>query len=199
MTLEAVGLAKSYSRRLVLRDVNLELRPGEMVGIVGENGAGKSTLLRILVGLSLPDRGRYRVRGRIGYCPQELLIFDHLTVRENLTYFAVAYGLADPAGAGSELLERLGFKEYEHTRAEHLSGGTRQKLNLTISLLHAPDVLILDEPYSGFDWETYLDFWKLADGLRAEGRSLLVVSHLIYERDRFDRIYQLNKGVLECL
>jgi ABC-2 type transport system ATP-binding protein len=198
LTVEDV--AKAYGKHEVLRGVALELRRGELVGIVGENGAGKSTLLRVLVGLLKPDRGRVHLDGRFGYCPQDHTVFDALTVAENVAYFARAYGL----GPGDKqylawrlsLLERLDFARYEHTRVAHASGGTRQKLNLMLSLLHQPDVLILDEPYAGFDWETYLRFWELATDLRGAGRSLLIVSHLVYDRERLDRLYHLRDGRL---
>jgi ABC-type multidrug transport system ATPase subunit len=198
IALDVRHVAKSYGRTPVLHDVSLRVGPGELVGIEGENGAGKSTLLAILVGLLAPNAGEVRVRGRIGFCPQEPQIFDALTVRENFRFFASAYGLASFEPAMQALLDRFRYGRYVDRRVAELSGGTKQKLNLSLALLHAPDVVVLDEPYTGFDWETYLCFWDLAARLRADGRSLVVVSHLLHERGNFDRVYDLDGGVLRC-
>jgi len=92
------------------------------------------------------------------------------------------------------LIDVLGYGEFRHQAAGTLSGGTRQKLSLTLALLHQPAVLLLDEPYQGFDWETYLAFWKLAGELRAAGTATLVITHLVFEQERFDRVWQLAAG-----
>jgi ABC-type multidrug transport system ATPase subunit len=98
-----------------------------------------------------------------------------------------------PAGV---LMERLGFDEYRHVLVRDLSGGTRQKLNLVLALMHAPAILLLDEPYQGFDWETYQRFWALAEESRRAGQTIVVISHLFYELRRFDRVLRLRNGVL---
>ncbi|UQI45092.1 ABC transporter ATP-binding protein [Streptomyces sp. HU2014] len=184
---------KSYRARPVLRGVSLALEPGTLAGVVGENGAGKTTLLRILSGQLAADRGEAVVRGTLGHCPQEAVLNDFLTVAQHLRYFQVAYGLPDTRRA-EELLEELRFGEYRNTRTGELSGGTRQKLNLTLALMHDPDVLLLDEPYQGFDWETYLRFWQVAGRLRERGRCVLVVSHLAWDTGRLDVLYRLRDG-----
>lgn len=194
--LEVRGLAKAYGRQPVLTEISFAVAPGELVGVTGENGSGKSTLLKVLAGRLRPDRGAWDLRGRLGYCPQEPLAFARLTVAENFRYFAAAHGLADWRKAMDDLLARFHFAPYAARPVQELSAGTRQKLNLALALLHDPDVLLLDEPYSGFDWETYLRFWECAEALRAAGRGLLVVSHLVYERDRFDRLLALREGRL---
>lgn len=203
--LEVRGAAKSFGRRTVFRGVSFDLRPGEVVGITGENGAGKTTLLRIVAGLLPPDEGSVAVRGRLGYCPQEMAVFDTLTVRENFAYFAAAYGLCRRgrgmawASEMARLLAWFHFPQYEGAVVSTLSGGTRQKLNFCLSALHGPDLLVLDEPYSGFDWETYLHFWEFAADFRKQGRSVLVVSHFVYDRGPFDRVYKLGPGGLACV
>lgn len=194
--LSAAGLAKSYGhlrRRQVLRDVSFTMAPGMLVGIAGENGAGKSTLLKILAGALRPDHGRVALDGALGYCPQEVILNETLTVAQHLTYFAAAYGLRNPRRA-RELVERLAFQQYQQATVATLSGGTKQKLNLTLALMHDPKLLLLDEPYQGFDWETYLRFWDVATAQRAAGRAVLVISHLLFERERFDRLFQLRDG-----
>ncbi|MEU5050000.1 ABC transporter ATP-binding protein [Streptomyces sp. NPDC021096] len=190
------ALHKSYGSRRVLRGVRLELGPGTLAGIVGENGAGKTTLLRILCGQIAADSGDIAHRGSLGYCPQETVLNDFLTVEQHVRHFQIAYGLEDTRRAG-ELIEELHFGEYRRTRVAALSGGTRQKLNLTLALMHDPHVLLLDEPYQGFDWETYLRFWDVAARLRDRGRCVLVVSHLAWDTGRLDRLYRLHDGVAE--
>jgi len=189
------GVHKRYRRRQVLRGVTLDLSPGQLVGIVGENGAGKSTLLRILVGDLALDTGAVECHGVLGYCPQETVLHDAFTVEQHLRFFQVAYGV-DSLHRAYELLEVLGCAEYRQARLGTLSGGTRQKLNLALALMHDPRVLLLDEPYQGFDWETYLRFWELAASLRNQGCAILVVSHLAYDTARLDTLYRLDGGTL---
>ena len=187
------GVEKAYGHRSVLRGVDLEVPAGSLVAVVGENGAGKSTLLKILAGTLAADAGSVTVRGALGYCPQEPVLNGALTVDQHVRYFAAAYGLTSLARA-DELVATLRFERYRRTLVEALSGGTRQKLNLALALVHDPDVLLLDEPYQGFDWETYLRFWELVDELRAGGRSVVVITHLVFEEERFDRLYELRDG-----
>jgi ABC-type multidrug transport system ATPase subunit len=134
--------------------------------------------------------------GRLGYCPQQPMVWEKLTVEEHFELFARAYGLTDTAreGAVAGLLEELRFEHYRRSRVEELSGGTRQKLNLALALMHEPRVLLLDEPYSGFDWETYVRFWEMSERRRDQGMGILIVSHLLAERERLDRVYELRDG-----
>lgn len=186
---------KSFGRHQVLRGISFEVAPGTLVGVVGENGAGKSTLLKILAGELRANHGQIVRRGTQGYCPQHVILHDGLTVNQHLDYFRAAYGLRDLHRA-DELIEQLGYHTYRSSLVKTLSGGTKQKLNLTLALMHRPQVLLLDEPYQGFDWETYLRFWDLAGELRAQGCAVLVISHLFFERQRFDTLYQLQQGQL---
>lgn len=199
MILKAEHIAKSFRKKKVLEDINLELAEGTLNGIVGENGSGKSTLLKIIVGQWKADRGRVRVKGKMGYCPQKALLFSHLSVDEHFRYFAKAYDLRESAWRkhAEELLEHFQFGRFRSDQVAELSGGTQQKLNLSLALLHQPGLLILDEPYNGFDWETYQRFWSLTESLLEAGTTLLVVTHLLNETARFDRIYNLKNGFLE--
>ncbi len=190
------GLWPLNAHVAVLQGASLEVRPGELVGLVGENGSGKSTLMQIIVGLLKRDGGTVRLDGELGYCPQLPQLWDKLTVAEHLRMFAAAYGLEEATAKAStdRLLAELGFARYLDYRVEALSGGTRQKLNLALALLHEPHVLLLDEPYAGFDWDTYLRFWEMSAARRADGMAILIVSHLLGERERLDRIYTLKDG-----
>jgi ABC-2 type transport system ATP-binding protein len=182
----------------VLRGATLDVHEGELVGLVGENGSGKSVLIQIVVGLLAADSGSVERPDRLGYCPQDPVLWDKLTVSEHFALFARAYGL-DEARARHErdaLLEELSFARYLGYRVEELSGGTRQKLNLALALMHDPDLLLLDEPYAGFDWETYQCFWEITERRRQAGRAILVVSHLLSERERLTRVVELRAGVI---
>lgn len=190
------NLKKSYGRKQVLRGVSLDVRRGELVGISGENGVGKSTLLKCLVGLLGYDQGSISIIGSMGYCPQEAVLFELLTMAEHLQLFGTAYGMSKKqiARRTDELLVLFGCKLYSDTVVAELSGGTRQKLNLIIALLNDPDVLVLDEPYQGFDYETYLTFWEYAATLRERGKAIVVVSHIITEHGRFNTLFELKEG-----
>jgi len=202
--LRVSGLRKSFHRGLpprrrtieVLKDAYLEIRAGELVGLVGENGSGKSTLMQIVVGLLKRDAGEVERPDRLGYCPQVPMVWEKLTVAEHFQLFARAYGLdeADADRAQEALLDELQFDRYRDFRIEELSGGTQQKLNLALALMHDPELLLLDEPYAGFDWETYLHFWEMGERRRDAGMGILIVSHLLAERERLDRIYSLIDG-----
>ena len=194
--LAARGIYKSFGRRRVLAGLDLEVAAGEMVAVAGENGTGKTTLLRILAGDLRPDAGSVAIRGRPGYCPQTAVLDEALTVGQNLRYFQAAYGIGR-TGRAEELIERLGYAGCRDQRAGTLSGGTKQKLSLTLALMHDPPVLLLDEPYQGFDWQTYLAFWDLARDLRDRGTATVVISHLVFEQQRFDRICHLRDGRIE--
>jgi len=202
VVLQARGITKSYRRgwrrapHHVLAGVDLDLRAGEIAGLVGENGSGKSTLMRILVGELPADGGHVTGDPRFGYCPQEPILYARLTCDEHFGLFGRAYGMdeAHIEGGREEIYRTLDFDGYRGVRVEELSGGTRAKLNLGLALLPDPDILLLDEPYAGFDWDTYLRFWDLAADRRDAGRSLLIVSHFVADEERFDRIVKLRDG-----
>jgi ABC-type multidrug transport system ATPase subunit len=193
IALTAQGIRKSFGRRQVLTGLDLEVAAGEMVAVVGENGTGKTTLLRILAGDLRPDAGSVVTGGRVGYCPQIVVLDEALTVDQNVRYFQAAYGIAS-ARRADELIERLGYAGCRAQRAGTLSGGTKQKLSLTLALMHDPPVLLLDEPYQGFDWQTYLAFWDMTGELRDRGTATVVISHLVFEQERFDRVCHLTGG-----
>jgi ABC-2 type transport system ATP-binding protein len=202
--LQVEGVEKSFHRGIwplrreieVLKGASLEVRAGELVGLVGENGSGKSTLMQIVVGLLKRDGGAVQRPERLGYCPQVPMLWEKLTVDEHFELFARAYGLEETQREQSVtgLIDELQFAKYRSYRIEELSGGTRQKLNLALSLMHEPELLLLDEPYAGFDWETYLRFWEMSGRRRDAGMGILIVSHLLAERERLDRMYELCDG-----
>lgn len=202
MILEVKNIIKSFGARKVLNGISFSTERGTITGIVGENGSGKTTLLKIIVGIIKPKSGLLKLNGTMGYCPQESLVFPRLTVMENFRYFASAYRLAgiwnDKNNDQIEFfLDYFQFEQFRNDQTEHLSGGTLQKLNLSIALMHQPDLLILDEPYSGFDWETYKRFWEFTLQYRKDGFSILLVTHLLTDTSHFDTVYQIKNGYLQ--
>jgi ABC-type multidrug transport system ATPase subunit len=152
-----------------------------------------------LVGDLAADSGTVGHTGRIGYCPQVPTLYERLTCNEHFDLFGHAYGLAPGAAveAARDLYDTLGFGRYADTRVDQLSGGTVAKLNLGLALLADPEVLLLDEPYAGFDWDTYLRFWQIVAQRRERGRAVLIISHFVADEERFDRLIHLRSGQAE--
>ncbi|MGO8906957.1 MAG: ABC transporter ATP-binding protein [Solirubrobacteraceae bacterium] len=188
--LEASGISKWFGQRLVLDNVSLSVAAGEAVAIIGENGAGKSTLLRICAGLIHPDRGHVSVSGRVGFCPQQPGLFDLLSADEHLALFAPALDLSreEAIRDGHELLAEFAFPTAERTQCRRLSGGARQKVNLALALLGGANVLLLDEPYQGFDHGSYVSFWEHVARWTADGLGVVVVTHLLAETALVERV-----------
>lgn len=205
LVVRASGVGKTYDSRIpftnsvnVLENATLEVKRAEVVGIMGENGSGKSTLMQILAGVLENDAGDVTRSGTVGWCPQEPRLYDRLTVDETFELFGRAYGMTDTEieDARNWLTDVLDFEKFRDRQIRNLSGGNRQKVNLSVALMHQPDLLLLDEPYTGFDWETFLAFWDLTEELRERGVGVAIISHIINERDRFDVIYELHDGHL---
>lgn len=197
MILEATNIVKSFGKKKILNGLSFSLDSGGIYGIVGENGSGKSTLLKSLIGYYKIDKGEIIINGSFGYCPQHPVFFQYLTIKEHFKYFCAAYNIDINESEIYFLLEHLNFRKYLNEKIAHLSGGTLQKLNLAISLLNNPDLLILDEPYNGFDWETYLKFWELTEILKARNTTILIVTHFINEKERFNKLFNITNGLIE--
>jgi ABC-type multidrug transport system ATPase subunit len=187
-------VAKRYGRRTVLRDVDLTVRAGEVAAVVGANGCGKSTFLRVCAGLLSADAGEVVVDGVLGYCPQDAGTYDFLQPDEHFVLVGAGRGMdrARSRRLGRAGAAALQWDPAERTQARHLSGGTRQKLNLVMASMGDPDVLLLDEPYQGFDRGTYLDFWQHVWRWRDEGRAIVVVTHLLSQLDQVDQVLDLT-------
>lgn len=191
LRLDSVG--RSYRRREVLRDVSLTVRAGQVVAVVGSNGCGKSTLLKICAGLLAPSSGTVERTDRIGYVPQDGGVSPYLSAQDHFDLFAAAGGMSPERGrsVGAGLASALGWRPATRQVAGELSGGTRQKLNLVLGELAAPELLLLDEPYQGFDHGTYVDFWDQLDRWRDTGTAIVLVTHLLTELDRVDHVLEL--------
>jgi ABC-2 type transport system ATP-binding protein len=192
--LRATGISKKFGRRQVLSDVSLQVHAGEVAAVIGSNGAGKSTFLNICAGLLSPTSGHVEVHGSIGYCPQVGGMFDFLRPTEHFVLFGRGNGLKRDVATnrGRELAARLGWEPDGKTQTRHLSGGTRQKLNVVLSALGGHDILLLDEPYQGFDKGTYSDFWDVIWRLRDSGRTIVVITHMLNALDRVDQVLDLT-------
>jgi ABC-type multidrug transport system ATPase subunit len=175
----ARGLGRRFGSKRVLRDLDLEVRAGELLLVTGPNGSGKSTLLALIAGLLAPTEGEIEVdlpRGRLGYLAHEALVYKELTALENLDLYGRLYHVPERRETIGALLERFGLWEARHQRVGSFSRGMQQRLALCRVLLHGPELLLLDEPYSGLDASAR----TLVDDVLAEAagsRTLVVASH----------------------
>lgn len=190
--IEVEGLTKHYRDFVAVRDLGFTVRPGEVLGLVGPNGAGKTTTLRCLCGIIPPTRGAIRLAGHdlardpvaakrvLAWLPDEPRLFDYLTVREHLVFSARIHQVADFEARASELLEELDLADKVDALPAELSRGMRQKLSIACGFLHAPRVLVFDEPLTGLD---PLGIRRMKDSIlrRArDGAAVIVSSHLLH-------------------
>jgi len=178
------GLVKTYNGELVLDHISLRVRKGESVGIAGPNGAGKSTLLRIIAGIEPYDDGIVQVKGSIGYVPQDIILLPWRTVRGNILLAAKIRGI--PRLEAEKIVEaeapRLGLEEYLDRYPKEISGGTRRKAQILMALALKPDILLLDEPFTGLDSSTIEALQETIRRLREEyGLTIVTVSHMMDE------------------
>jgi ABC-2 type transport system ATP-binding protein len=194
--LEATGLVKRFGDRVALSDVSLAARRGELVAVIGPNGAGKTTLLSILAGILPADGGRVsKPPGEIGWVPQQAAVYGKLTVEENLGLFARLERVADPHAAVERMLELTGLRDRAHDQVAELSGGNRQRVNIAIGLLVAPEVLLLDEPTAALDPRQREALWEFVLRMAGEGTTVLYATHNVQEADRYaDRVIVLADG-----
>ena len=207
--IEIADLRFAYGEQAILEGVTLAVAPGEIYGVVGADGAGKTTLLQLAVGQLLPQNGRITVLGRdaadpvlrsqIAYMPQGFGLYRDLSVQENLDFFADLHDLTRAVAKPriAELLERTGLAGFEGRRAANLSGGMMQKLALACALISQPRAMVLDEPTTGVDPVSRRAFWRLLNGVRAEGVAILYATANMDEAERCDRVGLLNTGRLE--
>lgn len=178
-------ITKNFGRFAALRGVSAEFSPGRLYVILGENGAGKSTLLRIMAGLLEPTRGEVRVLGtsklrevamRVGYMAHAPLLYDELDAMENLRYFAGLYGIKDDALCAT-VLGRVGLDASLKRRVGQYSQGMRQRTSLARAILHDPELMLLDEPFSNVDVASAKDMSRLLGAMRDQGKTIFVVTH----------------------
>lgn len=202
--IDARGLVKRYGATVAVDGFSLQVRAGEIVGLVGPNGAGKTTAIEMMEGLRVPDAGHCRicgydslrnsreVRHRIGIALQAARLPEYTTVQEVLTLYASFYENPLPVG---DLLRQFSLEEKARTRCDYLSGGQRQRLALAVALIGRPSVLFLDEPTTGLDPQARRALWDVILGLREEGRAVLLTTHYMDEAERLcDRVLVMDHG-----
>lgn len=192
--LVAKAVTKSYGAKPVLRGIDLEVKPGEVVGLFGSNGSGKSTLLRILAGALPPTSGAVELRGSAGYVAQRFSLYPDLTVEENLRFFARCYRTE---GAGVDaVIDRIGLTPFRRQRADELSHGWRQRLALAAALTHDPRVLLLDEATAGLDPDARTALWDVLSRFARSGAAIVLSTHFPDEGERCARTMRIDGGVL---
>lgn len=206
--LESRGLVKAFGSLRAVDGLDLQVRAGEMVGLVGPDGAGKTTAMRLLCGALKPSGGRVQVAGyelpqqverareHIGYLAQRFSLYGDLTVAENLEFFGEIFQIPDSErrARSQELLMFAGLSEFANRPAAALSGGMQKKLGLATALVHRPALLLLDEPTGGVDPVARQEFWHLLIGLLRSGSAVLVSTPYMDEAMRFNRVIFMNKG-----
>ncbi len=208
LAIDVHGLEKRFGGRPVVRDFSITVPRGRIFGFLGPNGSGKTTTIRMLCGLLTPDAGSgtclgfdirrqaASIKRRVGYMTQRFSLYEDLSIRENLDFVARVYALPDRRRRVAEALERLGLTERREQLAGHLSGGWKQRLALAACVLHAPDLLLLDEPTAGVDPKARRDFWDHIHALAAGGMTVLVSTHYMDEAERCHEICYLAYGKL---
>jgi ABC-2 type transport system ATP-binding protein len=208
VALRARGLTKRFGPVTAIDGLELEVRYGELFGLIGPDGAGKSTTIRMLCGVLAPTSGEVQVAGydvlrqaeqvrrSVGYIAQRFSLYADLTVEENLRFFGRVFGVPDVALRAriDELLELMRLDEFRRRLAAYLSGGMRQKLALACALVHQPPVLLLDEPTAGIDPVSRRDLWRMLYRLQRQGTAILLSSAYMDEAERCDRLALLSAG-----
>jgi len=202
------SLTKTFGDNIAVDNLNLEIKKGELFGLVGPDGAGKTTIMRLLTAIMDPTSGEAWVSGhsvlnegekikeKIGYMSQKFGLYEDLTVMENIIFYADLYEV--PQKERPQRIERLlGFSNltpFKDRLAGRLSGGMKQKLGLACALIHTPEVLFLDEPTNGVDPVSRRDFWKILYDLLKEGVTIFVSTAYLDEAERCTRICLMHKG-----
>jgi ABC-2 type transport system ATP-binding protein len=202
------GVRHLYGPQVALDGLDLEVRRGETFGLIGPDGAGKTTALRIALGLLRPAAGtvstcgldpvrqRRRLARRVGYLSQRFSLYGDLSVDENVAFFAAVHGVRGWRSRREELLDLVRMTPFRRRLADRLSGGMKQKLALACTLVHTPELLVLDEPTTGVDPVSRRDFWKLLARLQGEGLTLVMTTPYLDEAERCRRVALVHRGRL---
>ena len=205
------NVVKRYGKVEALRDVSFSVNRGEMFGLIGPDGAGKTTAIRAICGLMHIDAGSIRILGQdpvkqhrqvtgsVGYLSQRFSLYGDLSIDENIAFFAEIHGVSDYHARRDRLLEMTQLTRFRGRLAEQLSGGMKQKLALACTLVHEPQVIVLDEPTTGVDPVSRREFWKLLSQFLAQGITILMSTPYLDEAERCSRIVLLHEGKVLAL
>jgi len=213
LAIDARDLTRTFGAFTAVDHITFDVRAGEVFGFLGANGAGKTTAIRMLTGLLAPNGGSATVAGfdvarqaedvklNIGYMSQRFSLYDDLSVRENIDLYGGIYGLTDAEirDRTRAMLARLGLEHAEHDFVRDLPLGWKQKLALSVALLHEPQIVFLDEPTSGVDPITRRQFWELIYEAAHGGTTVLVTTHYMDEAEYCDRISIMVAGRIEAM
>jgi len=206
----ATGLVKEFGSFCAVKKVSLQIRNGEVYGLLGANGAGKTTTIKMLCGLLEPTRGTMvlggmqgnlrteAIRNRIGYMSQKFSLYDDMTIRENLDFFAGVYGVPDE-GREEKIAWVLAFSELQDKQDQitgSLPGGWKQRVAFGAAIIHEPDIIFLDEPTSGVDPLARRAFWTMINRLADGGAAILVTTHYLEEAEQCNRLGMMVAGEL---
>lgn len=211
--IEVEHLVKAFGTFKAVNDISFKVKRGEIFGFLGANGAGKTTAMRILTGLNQPTSGKGMVAGydvateyeqikqHIGYMSQKFTLYEDLTVKENIRLFAGIYGLstAEISKRTNKLLESMHFTEHKNDIVASLPLGWKQKLAFSVSILHEPDVVFLDEPTGGVDPKTRRQFWELIYEAAKRGITVFVTTHYMDEAEYCDRLSIMVDGKIAAM
>ena len=202
------GVVKRYGATTALDHLTIDVQRGEMFGLIGPDGAGKTTAIRLLCGLLHADEGTIRVLGAdpsadhrriadgVGYLSQRFSLYGDLSIDENIAFFAEIHGVTDYRARRDQLLDMTQLTPFRRRLAARLSGGMKQKLALACTLVHQPDLIVLDEPTTGVDPVSRREFWKLLSEFLAEGITIVMSTPYLDEAERCTRVALLHEGRL---
>ncbi|ADL50084.1 ABC transporter ATP-binding protein [Clostridium cellulovorans] len=191
---------------VILKDIDLNIRKGEIVGFLGPSGSGKTTLVKAIIGMNKASGGNIEVLGvrmpsleiatKIGYMAQSDALYEDLNAMGNLIFFAELYGVKRKEAKirAEEVLALVGLSEYAKKAVRYFSGGMKRRLSLAIALMHKPQILILDEPTVGIDPVLRKSFWNEFEKIRAAGGTIIVTTHVMDEAYKCDRLALIREG-----
>jgi ABC-2 type transport system ATP-binding protein len=211
--IQVEGLTKMFGDFAAVNAITFEVKKGEIFGFLGANGAGKTTAMKMLIGISKPTAGKATVadfdvftqaediKKNIGYMSQKFALYDDLTVKENITFFGGIYGLSRKLikEKSAVLISELGLKKVANTLVGGLPLGWKQKLSFSVSLIHDPKIVFLDEPTGGVDPITRRQFWEMIYKAANQGTTVFVTTHYMDEAEYCDRVSIMVNGKIEAL
>ncbi|MCZ7391783.1 MAG: ATP-binding cassette domain-containing protein [Candidatus Methanoperedens sp.] len=204
-TVEVSRISKSFNGKFVVNEISFDILPGEIFGLIGPNGSGKTTIIRMLLDIMRPDSGMIRMRDsklseemkdKIGYLPEERGLYRKLTVMDTLMYLSALKNKPNKERA-EELLEIMGMLSHKDKKISELSKGMQQKIQIIAAIIHDPDIIILDEPFSGLDPVNMKLVQDMMLDLKKEGKTILISTHMMDKVEHMcDRIFMIHRGAM---